>query len=402
MKKINFHFFKKFLFILFIWSLNTAIYAQCWQMVWADEFEGTNLDNSKWEYGIGTSNDNVHYYTSRNNNVTVSDGTLKIIALEESYQGLSYTSGLIKTTFKAAWKYGRIESRIKLPSSNGFVPAFWMLPEDNIYGWWPNSGEIDIMEHPTNQVSQIYGTVHTRAYNSFTGSGPRGDVITISDAETQFHVYAVEWNANQIDFFVDDQKYFTFYNDYSGNSTWPFDQQFHLILNLAVGGGWVGNPNSSTVFPAIMEVDYVRVSQNIFDINITGPDFLIEGAKNITYSLPSIDGAAYTWNVPSGAQIITGQGTNKILTDWGSSGGSISADIQFGSCSNSIDYAVNVSSNNVLNASFEKGGKYWEKAVGYPASADFEIVSNEVKNGNNSLKVDVKNLGNYPWDIQLS
>ena len=213
MKKVKHQFFNKFIFILIVFNLNVAGYAQCWEMVWADEFDGTTLDNSKWEYGIGTSNDNVHYYTARDNNVTVSDGTLKLIALEESYQGMNYTSGLIKTSFISAWKYGRIEARINLPHSPGFVPAFWMLPEDNIYGWWPNSGEIDIMEHPTNEIDKIYGTVHTEAYNSFTGSGPVGSTVTIPTAETEFHVYAVEWTEYQIDFYVDDQKYFTFYNN---------------------------------------------------------------------------------------------------------------------------------------------------------------------------------------------
>ena len=388
--------------ILFLIIFNNNVFSQCWQMVWSDEFEGTSLDDSKWDYGIGTSNDNVQYYTDRNNNVTVSDGKLKIIALQESYQGFNYTSGLIKTAFISSWRYGRVEAKIKLPYSPGFVPAFWMLPEDNIYGWWPNSGEIDIMEHPTNEINKIYGTVHTEAYNSFTGSGPRGETITITDAETAYHIYAIEWNENQIEFYVDDQKYFTFYNDNSGYSTWPFNQKFNLILNLAVGGAWVGNPNSNTVFPAIMEVDYVRIFQNITDVDISGPDYIMENEKNVRYTLPLINNTSYSWGVPAGNELVSGQGTNNILTDWGIIGGNIQADIQLGSCFKSIGYPVIVSPNNLLNANFEKGVKYWDKAVGYPAVADFILADDDVKEGIHSVKVDVKTLSNYPWDIQLS
>jgi len=133
--------------------------AQGWQQVWADEFNETTIDNSTWSFDSGPANDNIHYFTDRPENARIEDGKLYIIALEEPHQGYSYTSALLKTSRSVYWRYGRIEARIKLPASNGLVPAFWMLPEDDLYGWWPWSGEIDIMEHPTNQVNRIYGTV---------------------------------------------------------------------------------------------------------------------------------------------------------------------------------------------------------------------------------------------------
>ena len=188
----------------------------------------------------------------------------------------------------------------------------------------------------------------------------------------------------------------------SGSSTWPFNNHFYLILNLAVGGGWVGSPNSSTVFPAIMEVDYVRVYQNLSDINISGPDYILENAAGVTYSLPAIDNAIYTWNMPADVEIVSGQGTNEVITNWGTVGGNISAEVQVSSCTQLMDYAVNVSANYIANPSFEKGVKYWNKVVGYPADADLYSVSSDAHEGNNSLKIEVKKLGNYDWDIQLS
>ena len=251
--------FQPALCILLVLSFSNFLTAQTRVLVWADEFNEQAIDTSTWKFVGGPSNDNVQYYTNRDKNAKIAGDNLQIIALKESYAGYNYTSSMLVTKNVIDWRYGRIEASIKLPSSRGFVPAFWLLPADDRYGWWPSSGEIDIMEHPTNEIINIYGTVHTAAYNSFNGSGSRGSITQINDAESAYHVYAVEWTPDKIDFFVDDQKYFTFNNDHSGTATWPFDQPFYLILNLAVGGDWPGNPDNSTQFPQQMLVDYVRV-----------------------------------------------------------------------------------------------------------------------------------------------
>ena len=210
----------------------TGIHAQDHQLVWADEFNDDIIDRSTWQFESGLSNDNVQFYTDRSDNAKIVDGKLQIIALQESYQGYEYTSAHLRTGQTHYWKYGRIEARIKVPGTPGFVPAFWMLPVDNMYGWWPLSGEIDIMEHPSNEITRIYGTVHTEKYNLFSGSSPpRGGVIEIPDAETAFHLYAIEWGPEKIDFFVDEQKYYSFENDNGASDTWPFDQPFYIILN---------------------------------------------------------------------------------------------------------------------------------------------------------------------------
>ncbi|MCW8848873.1 MAG: family 16 glycosylhydrolase [Melioribacteraceae bacterium] len=388
-------------FIL-IYICTTPIFSQGLIQVWADEFNENNIDRSAWGFEYGTANDNVHYFTDRLENAKIENGKLQIIALEESYKGFNYTAALLKTHNSIFWKYGRIEARLNLPSSNGFVPAFWMLPQDQSYGFWPSSGEIDIVEHPTNQVDKIYGTVHTGTYNSFTGSGPRGSVITIADAETEFHVYAIEWTPNKIDFFVDDQKYYTFDNELTGSGPWPFDQPFYIILSMGVGGGWVGNPDASSIFPAIMEVDYVRVYQKLNDVAISGADELAYHTKNSTYSLPFVEGASYFWNVTGNAEIVSGQNTNEILVDWNIFSGIVEVEMVTADSTYNYDLPVLISNNLLVNSGFEKGVNHWNKTRPYPGDIEFMLNSEVSHSGNNSLFVDVKTVSANAWDVQLS
>jgi beta-glucanase (GH16 family) len=371
-------------------------------LVWSDEFNGSSLDQSIWSFQLGQFNDCVHYSSDRQANTVVKDGTLRLIALEESYHGYDYTASVIKTKHSLSWRYGRIEARIKLPSSNGFVPAFWMLPENESLGWWPDSGEIDIMEHPTNEVNKIYGSIHTGDYNYFTGSEPRGGVIEIPDAESTFHLYAVEWTPEKIDFFVDDHKYYTFNNDNSGDQTWPFDQPFYITLNMAVGGAWVGDPDANTVFPAVMEIDYVRVYQYIKDFAIQGPDYVMLNSKSLTYSTPAVDGLEYHWRVPDSAEIISGQSTPNMVVDWGLTSGNIELVLAAGDESWQIEYPVEASNNLLQNAGFETGAKYWHNVRFYPAEAAFSISNEDVQSGAHSIFVEVKGPGINPWDVQLS
>jgi beta-glucanase (GH16 family) len=181
-RKINLG-FDVIIYLLIIAINFSVVKAQSYRLVWSDEFNGSLLDQSIWSFELGQFNDCVHYSTDRPANTRLTDGKLQLIALKESYQGYDYTASVIKTKHALYWRYGRIEASIKLPGSNGFVPAFWLLPEDERYGWWPSSGEIDIMEYPTNEISKIYGTIHSGAYNAFTGSGSRGDTIVIPDIE---------------------------------------------------------------------------------------------------------------------------------------------------------------------------------------------------------------------------
>lgn len=243
-------------------------FAQEWQLVWSDEFDGAGLDQTKWSYQIGTGaplvgwgNNELQYYTNRPVNIDVFGGQLIITAMRENFSGMPYTSARIRTKNKGEWKYGKIEMRAKLPTGKGIWPAFWMLPTDEVFGGWPQSGEIDIMELIGSEPNKVHGTIHYGnpwPQNQFQGNAytlPQGDFID------NFHTFRVEWAENEIYWFVDSVQY-SFKGPRSlGQFNWPFNERFHIILNLAVGGNWPGSPDASTIFPQSFIVDYVRVYQ---------------------------------------------------------------------------------------------------------------------------------------------
>jgi beta-glucanase (GH16 family) len=233
-----------------------------WKLVWNDEFNGTAVDSNKWEYevnGSGGGNNELQYYTDRYQNSYVDSGSLVIVARQESYLGRQYTSARMRTKYKGDWTYGHFEIRAKLPFGRGTWPAIWMLPTDWVYGGWPASGEIDIMEHVGYDQNVIHGSTHCQKYYFKIGTQKSG-TVRIPNVSTEYHVYAVDWFEDRIDFFVDGVKYFTSWNDGSGWQGWPFDKRFHLILNIAVGGDWGGAQGIDTsIFPQKMYIDYVRV-----------------------------------------------------------------------------------------------------------------------------------------------
>ena len=253
-----------------------------WEMVWSDEFDGETLDAGKWSPNIWPArkvNDEDQTYTPREKNLRVENGNLVIEAHKEDYEGANYTSGRVHSDGKGDFLYGRFEARAKLPRGKGTWAAIWMLPSDPFKyattceegeDWqgsstcnaWPNSGEIDIMEHVGYQMGHIHGTVHNEAYYWLKWEQRKGRIL-LDDVDTAFHVYALEWTPERIDVFVDDSHYFTYVNENTGWQVWPYDQPFHVILNLAVGGGWgrAGGGIDDTVFPQRMLVDYVRVYQ---------------------------------------------------------------------------------------------------------------------------------------------
>ncbi len=225
-------------------------------LVWSDEFDTPGSpDATKWGFDTGAGgwgNNELEYYTSRTDNAIVSNGTLKIIAKAESYNGSAYTSARLLTKDKYSFKYGKIEVRAKLPAPAGSWPAIWMLGNNFATAGWPACGEIDIMESRGNEPDKIYGTTHDP---SSGGVGNGGTTVT-AGSTTDFHRYAVEWSAASVKFMVDDVVYYTFPN--TGSS--PFNQNFFIILNLAIGGNFGGNVDPAFT-SAVMEVDYVRVYQ---------------------------------------------------------------------------------------------------------------------------------------------
>jgi beta-glucanase (GH16 family) len=243
-----------------------------WQLVWSDEFnqpDGSAPDPTKWGYntgGGGWGNNELEYYTSRTNNIRIVDGQLVIEADQENFGGSSYTSGRLLTQGKWSWTYGRIEARIKIPRGQGIWPAFWMLGNSIGSVGWPACGEIDIMENigKTSDQGTDHGTIHGPQsggdYNGGTGVGGTYTLPGGAALADDFHVYAVQWTTNQIQWFVDTNLYFTATPaGLPSGSTWVFTQPEFITLNLAVGGNWPGNPDGTTVFPQQMLVDYVRV-----------------------------------------------------------------------------------------------------------------------------------------------
>ncbi|MBX2916040.1 MAG: glycoside hydrolase family 16 protein [Cyclobacteriaceae bacterium] len=239
--------------------------------VWSDEFNYSGPpDPSKWNYDLGDGcpnvcgwgNNEAQYYTSDSKNVRVENGNLIIEAHLDSMGGKAYTSTRMVSKQKGDWLYGRIEVRAKLPKGKGTWPAIWMLSTDWKYGGWPASGEIDIMEHVGYDPGVIHGTIHTEKYNHIIQTQKEGK-ITVANAMDQFHVYAIDWTKDKIDFFVDDNLYHTVTRDPQDDfNGWPFDQKFHLIMNIAVGGNWGGKEGiDDSIWPQRMEVDYVRIYQ---------------------------------------------------------------------------------------------------------------------------------------------
>jgi beta-glucanase (GH16 family) len=237
-----------------------------WELVWADEFNYEGLaDPNKWDYETGfVRNREKQYYTkARPENARVENGTLIIESRKEEYEKGQYTSASLHTWHKAEWLYGRIEVRAKLPAGRGMWPAIWMLGTNRDKVGWPACGEIDIMENVGFDPNTICANIHTKAYNHVKGTN-KGSKITCEEPSERYHVYAIEWYEDRMDFFLDDQKYFTFANEGTGNDVWPYDKPHYLILNAAIGGSWGGQKGiDDTIFPQKYCIDYVRVFKRV-------------------------------------------------------------------------------------------------------------------------------------------
>jgi len=247
-----------------------------WELVWCDDFASI-IDPAKWAFEIsadGGGNNELQYYTDRPENARIEDGQLVIEARAEEYTDVEgtrdYTSARLRSFELAEWTYGRIEARIRVPEGQGLWPAFWMLPTDWVYGGWAASGEIDIMELVGHQPNTVYGTLHYGGMwpnnTSSAGGATWGThdyVLDNGDFSEGFHEFAIEWEAEEIRWYVDGVHFQTQTQWWSeaGPYPAPFDQDFHLLLNVAVGGNWPGAPDDTTVFPQTMRVDWVRVYQ---------------------------------------------------------------------------------------------------------------------------------------------
>jgi beta-glucanase (GH16 family) len=272
-----------------------------WKLTWADEFDGTTIDRSKWDFDIGNGffdygahewiagwgNEELQYYTDAPANASVKDSVLTISARKEALHGCGYTSARMKTRLRNGQalfttQYGRVEFRAQVPWGKGLWPALWMLPQDDAWGGWPASGEIDLMEIVGEKPHEVLNSIHfgspgIPARSLITHVHPLPDNSTVAD----WHVYALEWEPGEIRFYVDDVHTSSCTHWWSSSVTqdgqgviarsaadvnpWPapFDQPFYLLMNVAVGGNFPGAPNAETRFPAELVVDYVRVYEKV-------------------------------------------------------------------------------------------------------------------------------------------
>ncbi len=252
-----------------------------WQLVWADEFETPGAPNQKfWNYEEGfIRNGEAQFYTrDRRENARVENGNLILEARHETWKNpraaaaeggtekrrpagpavAEYTSASLITQGKITWTYGRLEVRAKLPEARGTWPAIWLLGTNIASVGWPACGEIDVMEFVGYEPGVVHANIHTEKYNHVRGTG-KGNRLALPSASSDFHVYALEWHRDRLEFFVDGQKYFTYANEGTGRDVWPFDRDHYLILNLAIGGSWGGRQGiDADRFPQRLEIDYVR------------------------------------------------------------------------------------------------------------------------------------------------
>ena len=233
-------------------------------MVWSDEFNGTTLNTSDWNYDVGDGcpncgwgNNELEYYTA-GDNLYFQNGKMIIEARKENKNGKSYTSTRLTTLNKKSFKFGRVDIRAKLPSGQGIWPAFWMLGDNFTTAGWPACGEIDIMEMLGHQPNKVYSTIH---YKSGTGSrNIEKNLVNTASLADEFHVYSLVWETDKIKTMLDDKVIGEFSAaEVSGN--YPFNEKFFFLFNVAVGGNWPGSPNATTYFPQFMMVDYIRVFQ---------------------------------------------------------------------------------------------------------------------------------------------
>ncbi len=284
--------------------------AQNYKLLWSDEFNESSLDAGIWTYETGNNkgwgNNEKEYYTNRPENLYLQNGVLVIQARKENYQGYEYTSARIKTQGKKFFQYGKIEARMKLPYGQGIWPAFWMLGENINSVSWPKCGEIDIMEliggnkggGGSGGDGTVFGTGHWFSQDAPNQHASYGSNYTLSSGRfaDDFHIFAVTWDPKKIVWYIDDKPYVQLAITSSALSA--FQKDFFIIFNLAVGGYWPGNPDSTTLFPQKMEVDYIRVYKDIGNFPSTS---LIEPSDSSAFEANSNITLTASAETPSGS-----------------------------------------------------------------------------------------------------
>lgn len=385
---------KLFLSIVIALFFNSLFAQTKWVKVWSEEFNTGSTPNPEiWRYDVGNSgwgNQELQYYTAnRKENSRIENGNLVIETKKETYNGSNYTSARLKTMGTGDWKYGKFEIKAKIPQGRGVWPAIWLLPTENIYGNWPKSGEIDIMEYVGYEPNTIYATIHTENYNHELGT-QIGTEKRVEKPFNEFHIYGLEWFEDSLVFLFDNERFYKIEKNSDNPANWPFDQNFHLIINTAVGGTWGGAQGIDTsIFPQQMLVDYIRVYKNV------------EEKEAYNFTLYQESGGEVISNVENGSHP---QGTNitieaKPIEEYQFVGWNGTIQSTKNPLSFPLDLDVSVTpkykkSNELLiNGDFTHGFMDWLEhnyTDGSNSSTDQKICFN------------VPNKATYPWDVQLS
>jgi beta-glucanase (GH16 family) len=318
--------------LLSIYALSAG--AQCDELVWAEEFDYAGLpDEEIWTMETGAGgwgNNELQYYRADTSNALVENGILTITARKENYGGSSYTSSRLITRDKVEFQYGRVEARLRLPYGQGIWPAFWLMGENISEAGWPACGEIDIMEMVGGDPGDrtVHGTAHWDNNGSHASYGKAYSLSSGRFAD-DFHLFSVAWTPQTIKWYVDSILYNTIDITPAGLS--EFHNRFFVLLNLAVGGNWPGNPDATTVFPQRLEADYIRLykSENMLDIQ--GSTSVMKKQMHLKYTLPYVESWGYQWSLPEDAEIVSGQGTGGIKVNWGCQDGEVACTVT-GSC----------------------------------------------------------------------
>ena len=375
--------------------------AQCWNLIWSDEFNGQALDQSKWTAGNEPGYDGEEeYYRPRN--VSVAGGALKISALHQSYGGLSYTSGKVVSDSKFSFAYGKIEARMKLPVGKGCWPAFWLLPQDDYNGLWPQGGEVDIMEMISQLPSTLYSTIHCTDIETGEHVSAQG-VTTLAkgDFSDAYHLFTGEWDPDEFRFYLDGGLFATMSKASYPRFNWPFDRPFYVLINLALGGGWAEPPDPA-VYPQYLYLDYVRVYQQNDQLSIVGSP-IVQPRTVATYSVPQISGASYAWSVSGHGTIVSGQNSSALKARWDTTAGdrTVTCGVTTACGVSRISYPVVVTANVLLNPDFEDDLHYWTTQNSNGSVVEFSIDTTSAQHGAKSLHSDVSAIGINPWDVQL-
>jgi beta-glucanase (GH16 family) len=317
--------------------------SQCERIKWQDEFTSSTLDPSKWEYevgGGGWGTGQLDYATARPENVRIENGKLILEIRKEDYQGHQYTSGRLRTYHTANFQYGKIEARVKGLYSQGNGFAFWLLGSDYESVIWPKCGEVDIFENTGKYPSKNIGTAH---YEESWGHAWSQGSYTLPSGRwyDDFHTTAIEWSPTYIKWSIDGNVYHTMDLTNPINGYKPFNRPFFIIMSVGMGGSYSGPPDATTVLPMRAEIEYVRVYEGSYSTFIAGDDKIYKGEQSKDYSVNvPASGHTFNWTVPAGATISSGQGTNKVLVNWGQSGGDVKVTV--GSSCGSNTYTMKV------------------------------------------------------------